>query len=164
MEDSRRRWRPTRPYQTVRSGGRSQHRGMAIKKAPRISPEGFKEGGDLLLTAGDCKPGAARDVAGSNPANGGTHYWVYPKKKSPLHCCRGLSKKAATYSPTWCGSTIGADGLNFPVRNGKGWTPSPQPPEFYVRSAHYGATRRFPQGNQYPDIWNRRHLLFEIPT
>ena len=29
-----------------------------------------------------------------------------------------LLKKAATYSSTWCGSTIGADGLNFPVRNG----------------------------------------------
>ena len=41
---------------------------------------------------------------------------------------RGASKKAATYSPTWCGSTIGANGLNFPVRNGKGWAPSPWPP------------------------------------
>ena len=29
-------------------------------------------------------------------------------------------KEAATYSPTWCGSTIGANGLNFPVRDGKG--------------------------------------------
>ena len=33
--------------------------------------------------------------------------------------CRG-SKKATTYSPTWYSSTIGADRLNFPVRNGKG--------------------------------------------
>lgn len=46
-------------------------------------------------------------------------------------------RKAATYSPTWCGSTIGANGLNFPVRNGKGWAPSPWPPRssiFYCRS------------------------------
>ena len=43
----------------------------------------------------------------------------------------GPHRKAATYSPTWCGSTIGANGLNFPVRNGKGWAPSPWPPRFY---------------------------------
>ena len=51
---------------------------------------------------------------------------------------KGLQKKAAAYSPTWCSSTIGADGLNFPVRNGKGWAPSPWPPKnldilIYVR-------------------------------
>ena len=32
-------------------------------------------------------------------------------------------KKAATYSPTLHCSTIGADGLNFSVRNGKRWNP-----------------------------------------
>ncbi len=30
---------------------------------------------------------------------------------------------AATYSPTWYSSTIGANGLNFSVRNGKRWIP-----------------------------------------
>ena len=30
---------------------------------------------------------------------------------------------AATYSPTWYSSTIGANGLNFSVRNGKRWNP-----------------------------------------
>ena len=30
-------------------------------------------------------------------------------------------KVAATYSPTWWGSTIGASELNFSVRNGKRW-------------------------------------------
>ena len=34
-----------------------------------------------------------------------------------------LFKTAATYSPTRWGSTIGADGLNFSVRNGKRWNP-----------------------------------------
>ncbi len=29
---------------------------------------------------------------------------------------------AATYSPTWWGSTIGDGELNFSVRNGKRWT------------------------------------------
>ena len=31
---------------------------------------------------------------------------------------------AATYSPTWYSSTIGASGLNFSVRNGKRWDPA----------------------------------------
>ena len=34
-----------------------------------------------------------------------------------------LSKLAATYSPTWYSSTIGANGLNFSVRDGKRWIP-----------------------------------------
>ena len=33
-------------------------------------------------------------------------------------------KVAATYSPTWWGSTIGDGGLNFSVRNGKRWNPA----------------------------------------
>ena len=32
-------------------------------------------------------------------------------------------KTAATYSPNWYVSTIGVDGLNFSVRNGKRWVP-----------------------------------------
>jgi hypothetical protein len=45
-------------------------------------------------------------------------------KKKPLK--RGFYKNkslATTYSPTSNGSTIGAIGLNFSVRNGKRWTP-----------------------------------------
>ena len=45
---------------------------------------------------------------------------------------KGASRKAATYSPTWCGSTIGANGLNYPVRYGKGWAPLPWPPKFSI--------------------------------
>ncbi len=52
-------------------------------------------------------------------------------KKEPFTYVKGPSRKAATCSPTWCGSTIGADGLNFPVRNGKGWAPSPWPPKIF---------------------------------
>ena len=37
---------------------------------------------------------------------------------------RCYKKVAATYSPTFYRSTIGAEGLNFSVRNGKRWTPS----------------------------------------
>ena len=58
------------------------------------------------------------------------------QKKSTYHIHgKCFQKKAAAYSPTWCSSTIGADGLNFPVRNGKGWAPSPWPPKIFVPQA-----------------------------
>ena len=43
---------------------------------------------------------------------------IYSKKKRALSFLNALCKLAATYSPTWCSSTIGANGLNFSVRNG----------------------------------------------
>ena len=53
----------------------------------------------------------------------------------------GASRKAATYSPTWCGSTIGANGLNYPVRYGKGWAPLPWPPKSWPPCPHEGKGR-----------------------
>ena len=44
------------------------------------------------------------------------------KKKGPgVTILSDLRKTAATYSPTWWGSTIGDGELNFSVRNGKRW-------------------------------------------
>ena len=44
------------------------------------------------------------------------------KKKSPDSSLNRDSRSAAaTYSPTWCSSTIGASELNFSVRYGKRW-------------------------------------------
>ena len=40
------------------------------------------------------------------------------KKKRALSFLNALCKLTATYSPTWCSSTIGANGLNFSVRYG----------------------------------------------
>ena len=61
----------------------------------------------------------------------------YPKKKGPPVLVHGgTQKKAAAYSPTWFSSTNGADGLNFPVRNGKGWAPSPWPPKIVGRDIY----------------------------
>ena len=37
-----------------------------------------------------------------------------------------LPWEAASYSPALYCSTIGADGLNFSVRNGKRWIPDPR--------------------------------------
>ena len=43
-------------------------------------------------------------------------------------------RTAATYSPNWCVSTIGARGLNFSVRNGKRWDPAAKATAlFYLR-------------------------------
>ena len=44
------------------------------------------------------------------------------KRRSPgSFLTRGFRRTAATYSPTWWGSTIGVGELNFSVRNGKRW-------------------------------------------
>ena len=44
------------------------------------------------------------------------------QKKGPgVTILSDLQKTAATYSPTWWGSTIGDGELNFSVRNGKRW-------------------------------------------
>ena len=46
------------------------------------------------------------------------------KTKEPRHRLMSgflYKKVAATYSPTWWGSTIGDGELNFSVRNGKRW-------------------------------------------
>ena len=44
------------------------------------------------------------------------------KKRVPgRFSCPGLRRTAATYSPNWCVSTIGADELNGSVRDGKRW-------------------------------------------
>ena len=55
---------------------------------------------------------------------------VKPQKKEQKKRASKISlrsslklKKAATYSPALHCSTIGADGLNFSVRNGKRWNP-----------------------------------------
>ena len=46
-------------------------------------------------------------------------------KKAPRkRCCFRGAKVAATYSPALRGSTIGACGLNFSVRDGKRWGPA----------------------------------------
>ena len=50
-------------------------------------------------------------------------FLVQKQKKSTQNSLNALWKLAATYSPTWYSSTIGANGLNFSVRDGKRWIP-----------------------------------------
>ena len=46
------------------------------------------------------------------------------KKVRETYDLSDFRKAAATYSPTWWGSTIGAGGFNFSVRYGKRWDPA----------------------------------------
>ena len=51
-----------------------------------------------------------------------SNWLVYTHKKRSLAFAK-LLKEAASYSPTFYCSTIGVNGLNFSVRNGKRWNP-----------------------------------------
>ena len=53
--------------------------------------------------------------------NNATAFLQGTKKIARVGTTRAIRKAAATYSPTWWGSTIGASELNFSVRNGKRW-------------------------------------------
>ena len=70
---------------------------------------------------------------------------VRTKKSTYRKNGKCFQKKAAAYSPTWCSSTIGADGLNFPVRNGKGWAPSPWPPKIVYTLINVRYLQRMPR-------------------
>ena len=72
-------------------------------------------------------PGPGRDVTGQDET--GQDRTARPGRSGTTQKKEGGSnespsrKTAATYSPNWCVSTIGVDGLNFSVRNGKRWVP-----------------------------------------
>ena len=53
--------------------------------------------------------------------NNATTFLQGTKKIARVGTTRAIRKAAATYSPTWWGSTIGASELNFSVRDGKRW-------------------------------------------
>ena len=74
----------------------------------------------MLQHVGMCKIGrfCASSGAGARTGGGGRG----EKQKGPgVTILSDLQKTAATYSPTWWGSTIGDGELNFSVRNGKRW-------------------------------------------
>ena len=65
---------------------------------------------------------ARNDDKGARNDDKGTRNDGIQNKKGPkTKCPRAFRKAAATYSPTWCSSTIGASELNFSVRYGKRW-------------------------------------------
>ena len=69
-------------------------------------------------------PPRGQPRSGRGSDGGADVFCVRPKEeqKSPeLHRSPGIQKTAATYSPNWWVSTIGAGELNFSVRNGKRW-------------------------------------------
>ena len=70
-------------------------------------------------SAGRCE--ATRGFGGCAPVGKGAARLPPTIKKPRVSLDTRGSKVAATYSPTWCSSTIGASELNFSVRNGKRW-------------------------------------------
>ena len=67
------------------------------------------------------------------------------KRKDPGVTRRpGPRRTAATYSPTWWGSTIGDGGLNFSVRNGKRWIPTAITTAIcFLRENNFSSSTRF---------------------
>ena len=68
--------------------------------------------------------GAARKRGGNRAASAAAFRVCGPaaNEECPADIVsRAFRKAAATYSPTWWGSTIGASELNFSVRYGKRW-------------------------------------------
>ena len=59
--------------------------------------------------------------AGWADSDAETHSTRHKKKSPDSSLNRDSRSAAATYSPTWCSSTIGASELNFSVRDGKRW-------------------------------------------
>ena len=72
----------------------------------------------------DVRTGGRRERRreGTDTENGDRREAHRTKRKSPPIARRTL-EEAATYSPTCYCSTIGVNGLNFSVRNGKRWNP-----------------------------------------
>ena len=71
------------------------------------------------------RPCPQADAAAGNPPQAdsaaGTLSTRHKKKSPDSSLNRDSRSAAATYSPTWCSSTIGASELNFSVRDGKRW-------------------------------------------
>ena len=61
-------------------------------------------------------------------------------KKGPLRGVRRGPEEGGSLLSHLIGSTIGAGGLNFPVRDGKGWAPPPWPPRSWALRRAKGAT------------------------
>ena len=69
--------------------------------------------------------GRAAGGADGVPAGAAKAALVHTKKGAPTSYDVGAPRStAATYSPNWCVSTIGARGLNCSVRYGKRWNPA----------------------------------------
>lgn len=71
------------------------------------------------------RSGRAAGEADGVPAGAAKACPVHTKKGAPTSYDVGAPRStAATYSPNWCVSTIGARGLNCSVRYGKRWDPA----------------------------------------
>ena len=100
--------------------------------APRRQDKGRSDS-DALLRAPAVRACLRSKPCGSKEP-GGVRGWapVYKEERLGDVCHRASRRTAATYSPTWWGSTIGVSGLNFSVRDGKRWFPAAKATAVYV--------------------------------
>ena len=100
--------------------------GQSVHRFPISSPD-LRINASAWLIPGDSPiPPQADSAAETAPSPAGrvgsVNLSTRHKKKSPDSSLNRDSRSAAaTYSPTWCSSTIGASELNFSVRDGKRW-------------------------------------------
>ena len=102
--------RRSRPWLREREGPAAQRReGKHRRCAPVRSP------------CPQADSDAGRSPCPQADSDAGTHSSRHKKKSPDSSLNRDSRSAAATYSPTWCSSTIGASELNFSVRDGKRW-------------------------------------------
>ena len=84
----------------------------------------YEDGKRCMEEAGEIIWGGGRGLVGDMSLRVKPQKREQKKRASKISLQSSLKlKKAATYSPALHCSTIGADGLNFSVRNGKRWNP-----------------------------------------
>ena len=84
-----------------------------------------RRNGDTLRKPPHWRSGRAAGEADGVPAGAAKACPAHTKKGAPTSYDVGAPRStAATYSPNWCVSTIGARGLNCSVRYGKRWDPA----------------------------------------
>ena len=93
--------------------------GTPVPRHSRARCRRHRSRDDARRTKGDGMPlGAGRAQRGRGSDDDA---FLYEKSPTSIDVRDSYKKVAATYSPTWWGSTIGDGELNFSVRNGKRW-------------------------------------------
>ena len=98
---------------------------MIMRRLGKRTGRAQRRNGDTLRKPPHWRSGRAAGEADGVPAGAAKACPAHTKKGAPTSYDVGAPRStAATYSPNWCVSTIGARGLNCSVRYGKRWDPA----------------------------------------